>query len=175
MFNTLSDRFSKTFRNLSGRGRISESNIREAMAEIRQALIEADVNLDVATEFCNKVQNEAMGEEVLKSLKPGQQMIHIVHQHLVDLMGPVDSHVMLVDPPPTVIMLCGLQGTGKTTTCGKLAAYLKRNGKNTLVCGADLQRPALVVLAFCARCSKRAVRRVQGRQTFKHTHPPPPR
>ncbi|MBG81249.1 MAG: signal recognition particle protein [Phycisphaerae bacterium] len=144
MFNTLSDRFSKTFRNLSGRGRISESNIREAMAEIRQALIEADVNLDVATEFCNKVQNEAMGEEVLKSLKPGQQMIHIVHQHLVDLMGPVDSHVMLVDPPPTVIMLCGLQGTGKTTTCGKLAAYLKRNGKNTLVCGADLQRPAAV-------------------------------
>ena len=134
MFNALSDRFSKTFRNLSGRGRLSESNIREAMEEIRQALLEADVNLDVVNDFCKRVEKKALGSEVLKSLKPGQQMTHIVHEHLVDLMGPVDSHVMLVDPPPTVIMLCGLQGTGKTTTCGKLAAYLKRNGRNTLVC-----------------------------------------
>ncbi|MEE2908197.1 MAG: signal recognition particle protein [Planctomycetota bacterium] len=144
MFNALSDRFSKTFRNLSGRGRISDANVREAMDEIHQALLEADVNLDVVNSFCEQVQQEALGEEVLQSLKPGQQMIQIVHQHLVDLMGPVDSHVMLVDPPPTIIMLCGLQGTGKTTTCGKLAAYLKRNGRNTLVCAADLQRPAAV-------------------------------
>ncbi|MDG2095396.1 MAG: signal recognition particle receptor subunit alpha, partial [Phycisphaerales bacterium] len=144
MFNALSDRFSNTFRNLSGRGRLSESNIREAMEEIRQALLEADVNLDVVNDFCSKVEEKALGSEVLKSLKPGQQMTHLVHEHLVDLMGPVDSHVMLVDPPPTVIMLCGLQGTGKTTTCGKLAAYLKRNGRNTLVCAADLQRPAAV-------------------------------
>ncbi len=144
MFNALSDRFSNTFRNLSGRGRLSESNIREAMEEIRQALLEADVNLDVVNDFCTKVEQKALGSEVLKSLKPGQQMTHIVHEHLVELMGPVDSHIMLVDPPPTVIMLCGLQGTGKTTTCGKLAAYLKRNGRNTLVCAADLQRPAAV-------------------------------
>ncbi len=144
MFDTLSDRFNKAFRGLSGRGRISEDNIREAMREVRTALLEADVNFDVVKEFCEEIIEDALGQEVTKSLKPGQEMIGIVSARLVELMGPVDSHIMLVEPAPTIIMMCGLQGSGKTTTCGKLAAYLKRNGKTVVLAAADLQRPAAV-------------------------------
>jgi signal recognition particle subunit SRP54 len=144
MFETLSDRFNTAFRNLSGRGRITEDNVEEAMGEVRTALLEADVHLDVVKKFCADVVSDAIGREVTKSLKPGEEMIGIVHQHLVDLMGPVDSHVMMVDPGPTIIMMCGLQGSGKTTTCGKLAAYLKARGKNVMIAAADLQRPAAV-------------------------------
>ncbi|MDG2030330.1 MAG: signal recognition particle protein [Phycisphaerales bacterium] len=144
MFETLTDRLNTTFRSLSGRGRISEDNIKEAMREVRSSLLEADVNLDVVTQFCDEVTKEALGAEVLKSLKPDEQMIGIVHAKLVELMGPVDSQLMMVDPPPTIVMMCGLQGTGKTTTCGKLAAWLKKRGKRVLVVAADLQRPAAV-------------------------------
>jgi len=144
MFETLSDRFNNALRNLSGRGRITEDNVRESMREVRTALLEADVHLDVVKAFCQDVIDEAMGADVTKSLKPGEEMIGIVHQKLVDLMGPVDSHLMMVDPPPTIVMMCGLQGSGKTTTCGKLAAYLKARGKNVMVAAADLQRPAAV-------------------------------
>ena len=144
MFETLTDRLNSTFRSLSGRGRISEENVRDAMREVRSSLLEADVNLEVVTEFCEEVTREALGSEVLKSLRPDEQMIGIVHARLVDLMGPVDSQLMMVDPPPTVVMMCGLQGTGKTTTCGKLAAWLKKRGKRVLVVAADLQRPAAV-------------------------------
>ncbi|MEE2973471.1 MAG: signal recognition particle receptor subunit alpha, partial [Planctomycetota bacterium] len=144
MLEALSDRFNNAFRSLSGRGRISESNVREAMKDVRTALLEADVHYDVVKSFCDEVTEDALGEEVLQSLKPGQQMIEIVHRRLVDLMGPVDSHLMLVEPGPTVVMLCGLQGSGKTTTCGKLAAMLKKQGKRVLVVAADLQRPAAV-------------------------------
>ncbi len=144
MFENLSDRFNTVFRNLAGRGRITEDNIRDSMREVRTALLEADVHLDVVKKFCEDVVADALGKEVTKSLKPGQEMIGIVHQKLMDLMGPVDSHVMMVDPGPTVIMMCGLQGSGKTTTCGKLAAYLKQRGKNVMVAAADLQRPAAV-------------------------------
>ena len=144
MFETLTDRLNTTFRSLSGRGRISEDNVKEAMREVRTSLLEADVNLDVVTQFCEEVTKEALGAEVLKSLKPDEQMIGIVHAKLVELMGPVDSQLMMVDPPPTIVMMCGLQGTGKTTTCGKLAAWLKKRGKRVLVVAADLQRPAAV-------------------------------
>ncbi len=144
MFETLSDRFNTALRNLSGRGRISEENVREAMVEVRTALLEADVHLDVVRSFCDEVVDDALGAEVTKSLRPGQEMIGIVHRRLVDLVGPVDSHVMMVDPPPTIIMMCGLQGSGKTTTCGKLAAYLKARGKSVMIAAADLQRPAAV-------------------------------
>jgi len=132
------------FRTLSGRGRISEDNVQDAIREVRTALLEADVHLDVVKKFNDDVLKDAVGREVTKSLKPGQEMIGIVHDRLVELMGPVDSHVMMVDPPPTVIMMCGLQGSGKTTTCGKLAAYFKQRGKNVMVAAADLQRPAAV-------------------------------
>ncbi len=144
MFESLSDRINGAFRKISGRGRITESNVRDAMSDVRTALLEADVHVDVVQSFCDEVLAQASGVEVTKSLKPGQEMIGIVHQHLVNLMGPVDSHLLLVDPPPTIIMLCGLQGSGKTTTCGKLAAYLKKRGKSVLVTAADLQRPAAV-------------------------------
>ncbi len=157
MFATLSDRFSSAFRNLTGRGRINEENVREAMSEVRTALLEADVHQEVVTSFCDDVLREALGAEVVKSLKPGEQMIGIVHARLVELMGGArggllppgsqpggSGHIMLVEPPPTVVMLCGLQGSGKTTTCGKLAAYFKRRGTSALICAADLQRPAAV-------------------------------
>jgi signal recognition particle subunit SRP54 len=144
MFETLSDRFNDTFRKLSGRGRISEANVRDAMDDVRTALLEADVHYEVVESFCEAVTTKAVGEEVLSSLKPGQQMIKIVHDELVDLMGPVDTHLMEVDPPPTVVMMSGLQGSGKTTTCGKLAAYLRKQGKKVCLAAADLQRPAAV-------------------------------
>jgi signal recognition particle subunit SRP54 len=144
MFESLSSRLGQTFRNLSGRGRISEDNVREAMRDVRTALLEADVHLDVVTSFCDEVVTDALGREVTQSLKPGEEMIGIVHERLVELMGPVDSHVLLVEPPPTVIMVCGLQGSGKTTTCAKLAAYLRKRGRSVLVAAADLQRPAAV-------------------------------
>ena len=114
------------------------------MQEVRTALLEADVHLDVVKSFCSDVLEDAVGAEVIQSLKPGQQMIEIVNRRLVELMGPVDSHLMLVEPGPTVFMMCGLQGSGKTTTCGKLAALLKKRGKRVLVVAADLQRPAAV-------------------------------
>ena len=144
MFERLSESIGTAFRNLSGRGRISESNVREAMDEVRTALLEADVNLDVVDRFCDDCVADAVGREVTKSLKPGEEMVGIVHRRLVDLMGPVDSRISLVEPGPTVVMLCGLQGSGKTTTCGKLAAWFKKRGQSVMVCAADLQRPAAV-------------------------------
>ena len=144
MLDNLSDRLTGAIRRLSGQGRITESNVQDTMAEVRTALLDADVSLNVVSDFCNEVQQEALGEEVLQSVRPGEQMVEIVHRKLVELMGPVDEHLVAADPGPTVIMVCGLQGTGKTTTCGKLAAWLRKNGRSVLVCAADLQRPAAV-------------------------------
>ncbi|MBI1370681.1 MAG: signal recognition particle protein [Planctomycetes bacterium] len=144
MLDNLTDKFSNVFRKLSGRGRISESNVEEAMAEVRTALLEADVHYEVVKKFCDDIVEKALGAEVIKSLKPGEQMIKIVYDELVSLMGPVDTHIMYVQPAPTIVMMCGLQGSGKTTTCGKLAAYLKKKGKSVMLAAADLQRPAAV-------------------------------
>lgn len=144
MLDNLSDKFNNAFRQLSGRGKISEKNIRDAMGEVRASLLEADVHYEVANDFCEQVIQKAIGTQVIESLQPGQQMIKIVNDELVDLMGPVDTHIMYVQPAPTVIMMCGLQGSGKTTTCGKLAAYLKKRGKSVMLAAADLQRPAAV-------------------------------
>jgi len=147
MFESLSERFGDFFRTISGKGQISESNVREAMDQVRTALLEADVNQGVVEQFCNEVLNDALGQQVTRSLKPEQEMVGIVHRRLVELMAPPEGTppgIMLVDPPPTIVMLCGLQGSGKTTTCGKLAAHLKRRGISCLVCAADLQRPAAV-------------------------------
>jgi signal recognition particle subunit SRP54 len=148
MFENLTERLSTAFRSLSGRGTISETNVREALDEVKTALLEADVELGIAKQFCDDVMAKAVGREVTKSLKPGQELIGIVHDELVALMGAEGeengSKLFLVDPGPTVIMLCGLQGSGKTTTCGKLAAYFKKTGRSCLVAAADLQRPAAV-------------------------------
>jgi signal recognition particle subunit SRP54 len=150
VFESLSDRFGSFFRNLSGRGAISESNVREAMEEIRTALLEADVNREVVDRFTEEVLTESLGRQVTKSLKPGQEMVGIVHERLVALMGGGEADgrpaepIEFVSPGPTIIMLCGLQGSGKTTTAGKIAAWCRKRGLNVMVAAADLQRPAAV-------------------------------
>src|SRR3954451_6319805 len=144
MFDALTDKFSTVFRSLSGRGKLSEENIRESMREVRTALLEADVNFQVVKEFTDKVVEKAIGQHVINSLQPGQLMVKIVYDELLDLLGPVDTRIYLVQPGPTVVMMCGLQGSGKTTTCGKLARYLVSKGHHPLLAAADLQRPAAV-------------------------------
>ena len=152
MFDRISDSFSGALRKLSGSGTISESNVREAMDDVRSALLEADVQFDVAEAFCAKVLADAQGQQVTKSVKPGQEMIAIVHRRLVELFGgDLDSDqqapppgIMKMSPGPTIIMMCGLQGSGKTTTCGKLAGMLKKQGRSVMLAAADLQRPAAV-------------------------------
>src|SRR5215212_968777 len=144
MFTALTDKFSGVFRSLAGRGRISEENVRDAMRDVRTALLEADVNFKVVKDFTERVQEKAQGQEVIKSLKPGEVMVKIVYDELVNLMGPVDTNIYFVQPGPTVIMMCGLQGSGKTTTCGKLAKYLIGKGHHPLLAAADLQRPAAI-------------------------------
>lgn len=144
MLDNLTQKFGDVFRNLSGRGKISEENIRESMREVRTALLEADVNYQVVKDFTDKVVEKAIGQEVIRSLKPGDLMVKIVFDGLVELMGPVDTRIYFVQPPPTVIMMCGLQGSGKTTTCGKLAQFLVGRGNHPMLAAADLQRPAAV-------------------------------
>src|SRR5580698_501699 len=144
MLDNLQRKLGDVFRGLSGRGHISEENIRDAMRDVRAALLEADVNVAVVKDFVQKVQEKAQGQEVIRSLKPGELMVKIVYDELVALMGPVDTKIYFVQPPPTVIMMCGLQGSGKTTTCGKLAKYLLGKGHHPLLAAADLQRPAAV-------------------------------
>lgn len=144
MFDALTNKFNDVFRSLSGRGRISESNIQEAMRQVRTALLEADVNFKVVKDFCESVVQKALGAEVIKSLHPSQLMVKIVHDELTNLMGPVDSKIYYVSPGPTVIMLAGLQGSGKTTTAAKLAKLLVKRGKRPLLVADDLQRPAAI-------------------------------
>ncbi|MBX3443207.1 MAG: signal recognition particle protein [Planctomyces sp.] len=128
----------------SFRGRLTEGNIRDGMAKVRQALLEADVAYDVAKSFCDRVTEQAIGEKVLQSLKPEQQIVGIVYQELINLMGPVDHSIEVRRGETTVLMMCGLQGSGKTTTCGKLARLLKSEGAKPLLVAADLQRPAAI-------------------------------
>ena len=169
MFEALTDKFTDVFRKLSGRGRINEGNVRDSMREVRTALLEADVNYKVVRKFCDDVVEKASGEEVIQSLHPGQLMVKIVHDELTELMGPVDSRIYYVSPPPTIIMMAGLQGSGKTTTCGKLAKRILAAGKHPLMVACDLQRPAAVeqltvvgeqigVPVFCIEGEKNPVR-----------------
>jgi len=144
VFESLSEKFSSVFKSLSGRGRITEANISDAMREVRKALLEADVNYHVVKKFCKDVADAALGAEVIKSLHPGQVMVKIVNDELTKLMGPVDSRIYFVSPGPTVLMLAGLQGCGKTTTAAKLGKYLVSQGRKPLLVANDLQRPAAV-------------------------------
>jgi len=144
MFEALTDKLNNVFRSLSGRGRITEANIGDAMHDVRKALLEADVNYHVVKQFCKDCQQAAIGAEVIKSLHPGQVMVKIVHDELVKLMGPVDTRIHYVAPGPTVIMLAGLQGGGKTTTAAKLARFIAGQGKKPLMVADDLQRPAAI-------------------------------
>jgi signal recognition particle subunit SRP54 len=144
MFDLLTDKFSGVFRSLTGRGRISEENIRESMDAVRIALLEADVNFNVVNDFIEHVIQKAIGQEVIKSLQPGELMVKICYDELLNLLGPVDTRIYFVTPGPTILMMCGLQGSGKTTTCGKLAKYLVSKGHHPMLAAADLQRPAAV-------------------------------
>lgn len=143
MFESLRDNLGEALKNLTGRGRLSESNMRDGLKLVEQALLEADVSFAVVREFVAKVSEQAVGESVLKSLNPSQQVVGIVHQELVNLMGPVDHSLHLRGDVP-VLMLCGLQGSGKTTTCGKLARMLAERKRKPLLVAADLQRPAAI-------------------------------
>ncbi len=144
MFDTLSERLGSVFKGMRGRGRMTEENVAEAMREIRTALLEADVHVDVARDFANRVQQKAIGQEIIGTLKPEQVMVKVVHDELVALMGPVDPRIPFVTPGPTIVMLAGLQGSGKTTTCGKLAKLVASKGKRPLMVAADLKRPAAI-------------------------------
>jgi signal recognition particle subunit SRP54 len=144
MFDALTDRLAGVFQSLRGRGRLSESNVRDAMRQIRTALLEADVNVEVARGFCDACLEKALGLEVIQTLRPEQVMVKVVHDELVRLMGPVESRIPFVSTPPTVILMAGLQGSGKTTTCAKLARYCMQRGKKPLLVAADLKRPAAI-------------------------------
>lgn len=144
MFESLSNRLSNVIRNLRGRGKISEANVREAMEDVRTALLEADVHLDVARKFVETCVQKAIGLEVINTLKPEQVMIKVVHDELVALMGPIENRIPFVADPPTVILMSGLQGSGKTTTCAKLARYCMSRGKKPMMVAADLKRPAAI-------------------------------
>ncbi|HPM24512.1 MAG TPA: signal recognition particle protein [Phycisphaerae bacterium] len=144
MFETLSDKLGSVLQSLRGRGRISEANVREAMREIRTALLEADVNVEVARKFCDACVEKALGLEVINTLRPEQVMVKVVHDELVRLMGPIETRIPFVSQPPTIILMAGLQGSGKTTTCAKLARYCMQRGKKPMLVAADLKRPAAI-------------------------------
>lgn len=144
MFESLSDKLQTVFRNLSGKGKVSEGDVNEAMREVRMALLEADVNFQVVKEFVAKIKEQAVGTEVLESLSPAQQVIKIVNDEMIELLGGTQTGINLSPTPPTVIMLCGLQGAGKTTLSGKLAAWYKKQGRNPLMVACDIYRPAAV-------------------------------
>jgi signal recognition particle subunit SRP54 len=175
MFERLTDTFQGLYKKLSGQGSITEKNVSDAMSDVRAALLNADVHVEVVDTFCEAILKDALGREVTKSLRPGEEMVGIVHKRLVEFLGgevrapnaqdeadfgplaalmpkmpdaskrATDTEaIMRLSPGPTIVMMCGLQGSGKTTTCGKLAGYLKKRGRSVMLAAADLQRPAAV-------------------------------
>ena len=142
MFETLTEKLDQVFKKLKGRGRLDEENIRQAMKDVRMALLEADVNFKVVKDFTEDVKSRSVGQDVLESITPGQQVVKIVHDRLVELMGGGSSHLRLTNRFPAPIMLVGLQGCGKTTTAAKLACFLKNQGRRVFLVPADIYRPA---------------------------------
>jgi len=144
VFDSLSDRFEGIFKRLRGRGRLGEAEVDDVLREIRLALLEADVNFTVARELCARIREQCVGTDVLASLTPAQQVIKIVNQELVEVLGGEGLRITYASRPPTVVLLAGLQGSGKTTASAKLARWFRQQGRNPLLVGADLQRPAAV-------------------------------
>ena len=144
LFGSLGEKLNHIFSKLTKRGKLTELEIKQAMREVRVALLEADVNFMVAKDFINKVSEKAVGEKVLESLTPGQQVIKIVNEELVELMGSKNSKLEIASNPPTIILMCGLQGAGKTTMSAKLAFMLKKQGKKPLLVACDIYRPAAI-------------------------------
>ncbi|HUC15122.1 MAG TPA: signal recognition particle receptor subunit alpha, partial [Acidimicrobiales bacterium] len=144
MFEALSDRFEGIFTRLRGRGRLNQEDVDEALREIRMALLQADVNLLVVRDVIGRLREELVGAEISRSLSPGQQVIKAVNNELVRILGGIALKITYASRPPTVVLLAGLQGAGKTTVAAKLARWFKQQGRNPLLVGADLQRPAAV-------------------------------
>jgi signal recognition particle subunit SRP54 len=142
MFETLSEKLQRVFKNLRGEGRLTEQHLDEALKEIRMALLEADVNFKVVKQFTDAVKAKSLGQEVMQSLSPGQQVVKIVRDELVEMLGGENVRVNFASQPPTVVMLVGLQGSGKTTSSGKLAKWLQKGGHRPLLVSVDVYRPA---------------------------------
>jgi signal recognition particle subunit SRP54 len=143
-FESLGEKLQGIFKKIKSKGKISEKDLKDALREVRMALLEADVNYKVVKEFINKINEQAVGKEVLESLTPGQQIIKIVNDELTQLMGGTQSKLNIASKPPTIIMMVGLQGSGKTTTTGKLARLLKKQGRRPLLVACDIYRPAAI-------------------------------
>lgn len=144
MFESLQDGLKSAFKSLRGKGKLTEANMRDGLQLVEQSMIEADVSFDVVRSFMARVTDKALGQQVLASLDPGQQLVGIVHDELVEIMGPVDNSLRLRSDTTTVLMMCGLQGSGKTTTCGKLTRMIQQENKAVMLVAADLQRPAAI-------------------------------
>src|SRR3954463_11940961 len=142
MFDNLSDKLQRVFKNLRGEGRLSAENMEVALREIRMALLEADVNFRVVKQLIENIKVKAVGEEVLMALSPSQQVVKIVHEELIKILGAHESKLRFANEPPSVFMIVGLQGSGKTTSTGKLARWLGKNGHRPMVVSVDVYRPA---------------------------------
>ena len=142
IFEGLSDKLQGALGKLKSKGKLTEKDVKDAMREVKLALLEADVNFKVVKDFIKKVQERCVGQEVMESLTPAQHVIKIVNEELTSLMGDVQSKVMISSKPPTIIMMVGLQGAGKTTTSGKIGNYFKKKGKRPMICAAGHRRPA---------------------------------
>ena len=143
-FESLTERMSQAFKNLTGQGKLTEKNMNAMLKEVRMSLLEADVNYKVVKDFIARVKEQALGETVMKSLNPSQMVVKIVHDEITDLLGTEETEIHYQKNGITTVMMVGLQGTGKTTTCGKLANYLKKNGKKPMLCACDIYRPAAI-------------------------------
>ena len=144
VFEGLSEKLQEVLRKLRSKGKLTEKDVDEILREVRVALLEADVNFRVVREFIQSIREKAVGQDVLGSLTPGQQVIKIVHSELTRLMGGAQSKIAIASRPPTIVMLVGLQGAGKTTACAKLAGSLKKQGHSPLMVAADVYRPAAI-------------------------------
>ena len=144
MFETLSQKLEAVFKKLRGHGKITEENVAESLREVRRVLLDADVNLQVAKQFIDNVQQRAIGQEVLSSITPGQQVIKIIYDEMVKLLGESKADIADAQAPPTIVLVAGLQGSGKTTFSAKLARFLKNKGRNPLLVAADIHRPAAI-------------------------------
>src|SRR5512146_1836435 len=142
MFDNLSEKLQRVFKNLRGEGKLTAENMEAALREIRVALLEADVHFKVVKQFIENIKQKAMGEEVLTALSPTQQVVKIVHEELIKILGSHESKLRFANEPPSVIMIVGLQGSGKTTSTGKLARWLARNGHRPQMVSVDVYRPA---------------------------------
>jgi len=142
MFENLSDKLQRTFKNLRGEGKLTEENVNEALREIRLALLEADVNVKVVKQLLDTVKEKALGSEVMTALSPGEQMVKVVRDELVAILGQDTAKMKFASQPPSVVLMAGLQGSGKTTTSGKLAGWFKKGGHRPMLVSVDVYRPA---------------------------------